>query len=344
MPRSPLAHRLRPVLASVLVILGVAACGTAGTTTSTRVAASHSSTTSTTTTTSQTTTASSTTSSALPGAGKPTINLGDKNYTEQFVLGQLYAQALRAEGYSVNVNQNIGPTDVTIQALKAGTLTMYPEYLNTFTTAVAGYKHSFRSELAAFQAAQHWALAHRLQLLAPTPFSDTDAIAVTDAYAAANHLHSISDLGRIAPAVTIGGPPQFQQGSPGLPDLAQMYGVVPSAFRALAVGDQYAALNDGSIQAADVNTTDGQLASDDYVLLRDPLRVFGWGNVVPVVSAQALLVEGPAFATTIQRIDDVLTTAVVRRLNQAVDVSGEDPATVARTFLETHGLLTPTAS
>ncbi|HEX4010210.1 MAG TPA: glycine betaine ABC transporter substrate-binding protein [Solirubrobacteraceae bacterium] len=344
--RPPSVLRLGPWLATALVALGVAACGDAGTTSSTPAAATRTPTSSTTTSTSttQTSTTTSTTSSALPGAGKPVINLGDKNYTEQFVLGQLYAQALRAEGYSVNVNQNIGPTDVTVQALKAGTLTMYPEYLDTFTSAVAGYRHSFRSELDAYQAAQRWALGHGLQLLAPTPFSDTEAIAVTDAYASANHLRSIGDLTRIAPAVTIGGPPQFQQGTPGLPDLAQMYGVIPSAFRALAVGDQYAALNDGSIQAADVDTTDGQLASQDYLLLRDPLRVFGWGNVVPVISAQALIAEGPAFGATIQRVDDELSTAVMRRLNQAVDVAGEDPGTVARTFLETHGLLTPAAS
>lgn len=273
--------------------------------------------------------------------GKPAITVGDKNYAEQFVLGQLYAQALRAQGYSVNVNQNIGPTDVTVQALQSGALTVYPEYLNTFNTTVAGYRHGFGTLLDAYQGAQHYALAHGMQVLAPTPFADTPAIAVTVAYAAENRVRSIGDLDHLTAALTLGGPPQFAQGAPGLPALNDTYGFVPIGYRAMAVGDQYSALNNGAIQAAEVNSTDGQLATGDYAVLRDPRRVFGWGNVVPVVSAKAIAAEGPAFADTIQRVDDILTTDTIRQLNYAVSIAGQDPAAVARQFLQTHGLVTP---
>jgi osmoprotectant transport system substrate-binding protein len=346
MHRSRLATIAGPLLAILLPALGLSGCGSTGTGSSTRAASAHAAASSPTTTTSTPSTTgtggqTATTTSALPGVGKPAITVGDKNYTEQFVLGQLYVQALQAEGFSVNINQNIGPTQVTLQALKAGSLSMYPEYLDQFNTAIAGYRHGFRTQLDAYQAAQHYALAHGLELLAPTPFSDTDAIAVTDGDAATNRLRSIGDLRRVADTLTLGGPPQFQQGPPGLPQIEETYGVTPAGFRALAVGDQYAALNADTIQAADVSTTDGQLASGDYTLLRDPRRIFGWGNVVPVISAQAMTAEGPAFAPTIQRVDDTLTTDVMRRLNQAVDISGQDPAAVAKQFLETHGLLTP---
>jgi osmoprotectant transport system substrate-binding protein len=269
------------------------------------------------------------------------ITVGDKNYAEQFVLGQLYVQALRAQGYSVNVNQNIGPTDVTVQALQSGSLTVYPEYLNVFNTAVAGYRHGFGTLLDAYQGAQHYALAHGMQVLAPTPFANTAAIAVTDAYAAENHVRTIGDLDHLTAALTLGGPPQFQGGTPGLPALNDLYGFVPIGYRSMAVGDQYPALNSGAIQAAEVNSTDGQLATGDYVVLRDPRRVFGWGNVVPVLSAKAIAAEGPAFADTLQRVDDTLTTATIRQLNYAVSIAGQDPAAVARQFLQTHGLLTP---
>jgi osmoprotectant transport system substrate-binding protein len=348
MLRSRLVTITVPLVASLLPALGLSGCGSAGTSSSTQAAAAHvassttsAATTTTTATTNSTGTETATTTSALPGAGKPAIIVGDKNYTEQFLLGQLYVQALRAEGFSVSTNQNIGPTQVTLQALKAGSLSMYPEYLDVFNTAVAGYRHGFRTEPDAYQGAQHYALAHDLEVLAPTPFSDSDAIAVTDSYAAANHLRSIGDLRRVADTLTLGGPPQFQQGTPGLPQISEDYGVTPAAFKAVPVGDQYAELNTDTIQAADVNTTDGQLASGDYTLLRDPRRTFGWGNVVPVVSARALAIEGPAFQETIERVDAALTTDVMRRLNQAVDISQQDPAAVAKQFLETHGLLTP---
>jgi osmoprotectant transport system substrate-binding protein len=220
-------------------------------------------------------------------------------------------------------------------------VSMYPEYLNVFNTDIAGYRHGFRNLLAAYQGAQHWALAHGLVLLAPTPFSDTDAIAVTDAYAQLSRLHTIGDLRRVAPQLSLGGPPQFQTGDPGLPALRAAYGVIPAGFKAMAVGDQYSALDDDSVQAADVNTTDGELATGDYQLLTDPKRVFGYGNVVPVVAGKVLAEEGPAFIDTIQRVDDALTLNAMRQMNEAVDVAGQSPADVAKQFLQTHGLLTP---
>ena len=287
-------------------------------------------------------TTSSTTSTPLPGSGKPSVVIGDKNFTEKFVLGELYYQALQAQGFSVSLDRNIGPTAVTVQALATGRLAMYPEYLQAWTTDVAGLQHSFPSAAAAYQAGQRYALDHGFVLLDPTPFSNTGAMAVTVAYAAQNHLRSIVDLRRVATSLTLGGPLQFQQG-PGaqLPVLEQTYRFEPAAFTVLAVGQQYASLDQGSIQAADVNTTDGQLATGDYSLLDDPAHAFGWGNVVPVVSTRALDEEGPAFAATVNRVSALLTTGVMRQLNELVDVAGESPASVAAAFLQTHGLLAP---
>jgi osmoprotectant transport system substrate-binding protein len=333
----------RRLLAAIAVAIVCAACGRSA---AAPAPASPSSTLSTTSagasaTGTGTATVTTSTTPALPGTGRPSITVGDKNYTEQFVLGQLYVQALNAQGFSATLNQNIGPTQVTVQALKVGSLSMYPEYLNVFNSAIAGYTHGFHSQLDAFQAAQHYALAHGLELLAPTPFSDTDALAVTDAFATENHLHTIRDLRKVANQLTIGGAPQFQLASPGLPSIAQAYGVIPAGFKPMAVGDQYTELNAAAVQAAYVNTTDAELATGDYQLLGDPHQIFGWGNVVPVVAGKVLAEEGPAFVDVIQRVDNALTTDAMRQMNEAVDIAQQDPASVAKQFLETHGLLTP---
>jgi glycine betaine/choline ABC-type transport system substrate-binding protein len=84
------------------------------------------------------------------------------------------------------------------------------------------------------------------------------------------------------------------------------------------------------------------LTAPDFQLLDDPGRVFGYGNVVPVVSAQALSAEGPAFRATIVRIDRLLTLPVMRQLNAAVDLQGQTAASVAQAFLAAHGLLAAT--
>jgi osmoprotectant transport system substrate-binding protein len=325
-----------------------AACGGSGTTSEAPPppAAHHhssSSTTTSSTTTDPTTTSSTTTESTstadLPGSGKPQVTIGDKNYAEQFVLGQLYEQALQAQGYTVEINQNIGPTDVTLQALKSGALAMYPEYLYVLNSAV-GHSHSGHATAQdAYVAAQRAIAGRGLALLSMTPFSDTFGIAVTDAYGARHRLHSLGDLQRVEDTLTIGGEAQLKDAPLGLPRLQAVYGVKPSSFTALAAGDQYSNLNDGTVQAAYVNSTDGQLSLGDYRLLRDPKRIFGYGNVVPVVSQSAMTKEGPAFAETIDRVDALLTTRTMRQLNLLATVGGQSPSDVAKQFLQTHGLI-----
>jgi osmoprotectant transport system substrate-binding protein len=331
------ASRLCAVLLSLLAALACGACGASGSSSPTGPGIHPTGTAQ----ASGSGTETGTATVALPGTGKPQVTIGDKNYTEQFILGELYTLALQAQGFSVALNQNIGPTDVTLQAMSTGALDLYPEYVNVFNASVAGYQRTFGSQVAAYGAAQRYAGAHGMALLSATPFSDTPALAVTVGYAEGNHLQSLHDLGRIQANMILGGPPEFQEMRPGLADIERAYGFKVKTFKDLAVGDQYAALNEDSIQVADVNTTDGQLASGDYSLLTDPKNAFGWGNAMPVVSAKTLIAEGPAFAVTIDRVSALLTTPIMRELNEAVDVAGQDPATVAKTFLETHGVIPP---
>jgi osmoprotectant transport system substrate-binding protein len=284
-------------------------------------------------------TTTTTTTTPLPGTGKPQLIIGDKNFTEQFVLGELYAEALGAQGYSVQLNSNIGTTSVTLAALADGQLDMYPEYLGAWDYVIAHHRGAFRTAAAAYEAGQEYAATRNLTLLNPTPFSDTDAIAVTVAYAEQHHLRSIGDLRGVAAGLAFGGPPQFEQSNPGLPSVEQVYGFAPAGYTPLDIGAQYTELDDGSIQAADVDTTDGQLASGDYTVLRDPRNVFGWGQAVPVVSTKVLAEEGPEFAETINNVDALLSLSAIRWLNAEVDVAHRDPASVAREFLETHGLI-----
>jgi osmoprotectant transport system substrate-binding protein len=92
-----------------------------------------------------------------------------------------------------------------------------------------------------------------------------------------------------------------------------------------------------------VSTTDGQFTSGNYALLTDTKKVFGIGNVVPVVSAKILKEEGPVFAATINRVSALLSMQVIRELNAEVDpdLAGKNPAGVASRFLADHGLIPP---
>jgi osmoprotectant transport system substrate-binding protein len=329
--RTPLTRAavITPVIGVLLALL-IAGCGGAasGSTLATSAAA----------------TSTTTATAALPGVGKPPVIIGDKNFTEQFVLGELYAEALTAQGYTVQVNQDIGPVEVAIAALTTGRLAMYPEYLGEWDYVVAHHHGGFRSAAAALLAGRRYATSRGLALLDPTPFSDTNAIAVTLAYAEQHRLRTIADLRNVATNLVMGGPLQFKEGRNYLPLVEQVYGFAPSSYQSLDIGSQYPNLADGAIQAADVNTTDGELASGNYVLLADPRNVFGWGQAVPVVTEKVLQAEGPAFAATINDVTALLTTNVMRWLNGQVDSAHRDPATVAREFLETHGVIPPGSS
>lgn len=288
--------------------------------------------------------ATTTTPLFLPGTGRPPVLLGDKNYTEQFILGELYDQALVAQGFTVTLNKNIGSTQVTQQALEDGQLDMYPEYTGTFVSEVAHETEPFTSADATYAAAQSYANDHGLELLQPTPFSDTDAIAVPAIYGAVHHLRNISDLVRVESGLTLGGPPQFMDSPRGLLGIKSNYGVTPAHVQPLAIGLQYQALQNGTVQAADVFTTDGQLASGQFQLLDDPDHLFGFENVAPVVTQATLLAEGPAFVHTINSVSAQLTTEAMRELNADVDIYNQTPAAAAHQFLLVRGLVPPAPS
>jgi osmoprotectant transport system substrate-binding protein len=284
-------------------------------------------------------TATTSTTTTLPGTGRPSVTLGDKNTTEQFVLGELYDLALSAQGFSVSLTRNIGPPNVSYQALEQGNLNLYPEYLNVWNTQVVNDQHQHGSVASAFETADVWAEEHQLELLQPSPGADTQGIAVTSAFARAHHLRTLADLARLSPTLTLGAPLQFTQSATALPALEAAYGLTPAKTVTVVIGDQYKDLLDGTIEAAYVQTTDGELATSQFRLLSDPKHVNGFGNIVPVVTASTVAAEGPVFVDTLNRVDALLSTQALRVLNAQVDLEQMDPLTVAKQFLEQHGLL-----
>ena len=274
-----------------------------------------------------------------PGIGKPTILLGDMNTPEQFVLGELYRLALRAQGYAVSLNRNIGPTSISVEAMKEHSLDIYPEYLNVWDTSVAHVRRPLRSLQDAYTVGQTYALFHKMTLLPPTPFSDTSGIAVLSRYAHRHQLQSLFDLRDVARGLTFGGPLEFSHGRGGLPTVERRYGFAATTTTEVAIGAQYEALRSGAVKSAYVNTSDPQLSEPTFRVLTDPRRVFGFGNVVPVVSDAALTAEGPQFAKTIERVDALLTETAIRGLNAEVQVAHDDPEAVAEQFLEGNGVL-----
>jgi osmoprotectant transport system substrate-binding protein len=341
-----LRSRLRMGLLALLVAcaaLVLAACGSSsssgGSTGSSGASTSGSSTGSGSSTATGTTTSANGSggSAALPGKGKPAFVLGDKNFTEEYVLGALYQEALEAKGYTVTLKGNIGSSELIYKALTSGQIQGYPEYTGTLLTAVANISTPPKTAAAAYAEAKAYLQKHGYTMLDDTPFYDSDAVGTTKKYAAAHHLTTIADLKPLGKSVTIGGLPEFQTRTQGLVGLKRVYGITPT-FKPIASGLVYNALDSGQVDAADVFTTDPQLKSGKYVVLTDPRHEFGFQNVALIVKQSVLKAEGPAFARTVNAVSRLLTTKAVISMNAAVALDKQSPAAVAHTFLKANGL------
>ncbi len=286
--------------------------------------------------------------SGQPGRGRPPVTLGDKNFTEQHILGQLYAQALRAKGYTVAIKPDIGSSGATDAALTRHQIDLYPEYTGVIVSALAGItltapgapagaKAPPRSPAQAYQQAAAFEDSRGFTLLDPTPFQDADRIATTPAFARAHGLKTMQDL-RTLGRFGYGAPPENRTRYEGLRGMKQAYGLDRTRFVAFTIGDQYRALDSGRVDTIAVFTTDGRLSRGHYAVLTDPKNVFGFQNAAPVVAKKVISSEGPAFAQTLNAVSATLTTRAIGRMNAAVDVDRQDPAAVARRFLAANVL------
>ena len=322
------ASQLKAVGLAIALATTLAACGSSSKSASSATSAS---------TTTSAASAASTSGSSLPGTGKPAIKIGDKNFTEEYILGQLYAQALKAKGYTVILKPNIGSSEITWKAMQSGQIDMYPEYTGTYLTAICNDNKPPTSAQQTLELAKACAEKQGFTMMDQTPFYDSDALAATKKFAAAHGLKTIADLKKLGHSAKLGGAPEFATRFAGLVGLEQQYGIKPT-FVPLAIGITYKAIDTGQVDVFDAFTTDAQLTSGKYVLLSDPKRVFGFQNVAPVVNKKVIDAEGPAFADTLDKVSALLTLPAIQKMNAAVALDQQPPAKVAHQFLAANGL------
>ena len=269
---------------------------------------------------------------------QPTIVLGTKNFTEQFILGELYKQALEAKGFQVQLKSNIGSTEIIDSALTSGEINMYPEYTGTALTVVFGEEGSASTAEETYEQAKAAYEARGQTLLDQTPFSDSDALAVRKEYADEHGLRTIGDLKQVG-GFRLGGQPEFRTRTQGLPGLERNYGLTEIEFVPFAGISPYEALDQNNVDVAAIFSTDPPLASGKYVVLEDTEAQFGFQNVAPVVDQDLAEALGPKFADTVNAVTAKLTDDAIIAMNSAVAIDQRPADEVAREFLEANGLV-----
>jgi osmoprotectant transport system substrate-binding protein len=269
------------------------------------------------------------------------LTIGSKNFTEQKVLGEIYAQGLEAAGYTINKDLNLGDEKTALAALKSGEIDAYPEYTGTALLSFFGKQADElpKDEMAAYEEARAGFEAEGLVALPPTPFTSSNEVAVTQATAEDLGLEAISDLEGKSQDLTLYGSPECRQRLDCLLGLQEVYGLKFKEFVPVAIDRRHEVLSNGRADISIVFTTDPQIQREKEVLLEDDKGMFPPYNSMLVLRKDVADEAGESLRSTVELIQEQLTDENMQELNARVDLDKKDPATVAQEYLTETGLI-----
>ncbi len=268
------------------------------------------------------------------------VTIGSKNFTEQKVLGEIYAQALEAAGYSVSKELNLGDEKTALKALEGGDISAYPEYTGTALLSFFGVTADKlpSDETEAYNQAKEGFAEKNLTALTPTPFVSSNEVAVTKETADKLGLKTISDLEGKSQDLTLYGSPECRQRLDCKLGLEQVYGLKFKKFVPVDIALRHEVLKKGQADVSIVFTTDPQNKREGFVLLEDDKGMFPPYNSTLVVRNDVIEKAGPDFAKTVDMVSKGLTDEVMQELNARVDLDKSTPEEVAGQYLEESGL------
>ncbi|MEA2420388.1 MAG: osmoprotectant transport system substrate-binding protein opuBD, partial [Thermoleophilaceae bacterium] len=285
------------------------------------------------------------TTEAAPAAGTIQKNdqnastkliIGSKNFTEQKVLGEIYAQALAAAGYDVSTALNLGDEKTALKALEGGDISAYPEYTGTALLSFFGYTADKipKDGLVAFAKAKEGFAKKGLTAEPITPFVSSNEVAVTKETADKLALKKISDLKGKSQDLTLYGSPECRQRLDCLLGLEKVYGLKFKKFVPVDIALRHEVLKKGQADVSIVFTTDPQNKREGFVLLDDDKGMFPPYNSTLVVRDDVRSKAGPDFDKVVADVSKGLTDSVMQELNARVDLDKKTPEVVAGEYLK----------
>jgi osmoprotectant transport system substrate-binding protein len=271
-------------------------------------------------------------------AGK-SIVVGSKNFDEQLILGEIYAQALRAAGYNATTELNLGSEQIAFRALRQGEIGAYPEYTGTASTSF--YQVPIpdvpKDPQAAYEQARDRLAEDQITALPPTPFENTYRIGTLREKQGQIGARTTSELTGKADQLTITGYPECRQREDCLVGVRKGYGL---NFRDFVSSDSpYEVLDRGDADLAFMFTTDAQLKLPKYVTLEDDKNFFPPYNISLLVRDDKLRELGPDAREVVENIQSQMTEPVMIELNSRVTVDKQKPGDVARQYLQESGYI-----
>ncbi len=274
----------------------------------------------------------------IDGADGKTITIGSKNFTEQFILGEIYSQALEAAGFTVKKQLNLGSELIAHKALQSGKIDAYPEYTGTALTSFFKVKTTDvpRDADEAYEKTKEGFAKEDITALPQTPFENTFRLGMTkETNEKLGNIKTTSELKGKEKDLSISGFPECKQRNDCLIGVEETYGLKFGKF--VASEQKYQVLDSGDADIAFVFTTDGDLASGKYVTIDDDKKFFPPYNITFAIRNEALETIGPEGQKVIEAVQKPLTEKVMQELNARVDVDKQKPEEAARGYLESAG-------
>jgi osmoprotectant transport system substrate-binding protein len=278
-------------------------------------------------------------------SGGPKVSVGSKKFTEQILLGEMYAQAFEDEGYDVTRKLNLGSEQVMDKSLQDGTIDMYPEYTGTAYVAILkkppeSYPKTAKETYE--QVAEFYKNRKDtpMQMLPPAPFENNYGIVMLTKEANKLGIDTLEDLAAKSDQLVFSSYSEFQNRSDGYPNMQESYPKLD--FKDIKIvndlGIRYKALAEGEADVGIGFTTDGQLASPELKVIEDTKNIWPKYYPAPVVT-QEFLDKNPDAKKIINEVSSSLDAQKMRELNGAVDLEQEDYEDVARKHLEEAGIV-----
>jgi glycine betaine/choline ABC-type transport system substrate-binding protein len=270
--------------------------------------------------------------------GSKSVTVGSKNFPEQFVLGEIYSQALQAAGYKVKKQLNLGSEVVAFKALKGHNIDGYPEYTGTALTAFYKVKvqNVPKDANTAYTELVGKLKADGITGLPQTPFENTYRMGMTKKKAQSiGNPTKISDLTGKSQKLIVNGYPECAQRIDCLLGVEKTYGLKFKKF--VASQDPYSVLDKGVADVAFVFTTDAALTTGKYAILDDDKHLFPPYHITFMINSKKLASLGPDAPKVIDAVQKPLTNEVMRELNSRVVLDKKTPKEVASEYLKEAG-------
>lgn len=276
-----------------------------------------------------------------PDNAATTITVGSKNFTEQRVLGEIYAAGLEAAGYTVKKQLNLGDENIALKAVKGKQIDAYPEYTGTALSSFFDVKAAAipKDPAQAAQQAREGFKEEGITAFPPTPFTSSNEVALTKEKAAELGVTKISDLKDKAGDLTLFGSPECRQRTDCLLGLQEVYGLEFKKFTPVAIDLRHEVLTKGQADLSIVFTTDPQIAREEFVLLEDDMGMFPPNQSNLVVRDDVVEKAGPDLPQVIEQVQKGLTAEVMQELSARVDLDKKKPEQVAQEYLKESKLV-----